>query len=91
MFLSSVRLAVENPGFTLGYEADAELPCWATICLVLLDLLLFLLHPIILRFQISSMTIQNVAIKKSRDKKQSPKGPFRYYEIKIFAFFYPTL
>ena len=67
MFLSSLKLTISNTGFTLGYDPNARLSTFKTVGLVCLDLVLFLLHPIILLFRISSLKIQQEAIKKSRD------------------------
>ena len=73
MMLSSISLTVANPGFTIGYEPNKKPSGCKTFGLVLVDLLLFLLHPTILQFQISSLRIQNESIKKSLDLNQSPK------------------
>ena len=73
MFLSSVRLMISNPGFTLGFEPNVKLSGTKTFCIVLADLALFLLHPIILQFNISSLKIQQKALKKSKDLNYSTK------------------
>ena len=73
MMLSSISLTVANSGFTIGYEPKKKPSRCKKFGLVFVDLLLFLLHPIILQFQISSLRIQNESIKKSLDLNQSPK------------------
>ena len=67
MFLSSLRLTVANPGFTLGFEPDAQLACCQKVGLSLLDLALFVLHPIILSIRISILQTQQEAIRKNRN------------------------
>ena len=49
------------------YDSNVLHSTFKTVGLVCLDLLLFLLHPMILLFRISSLEIQQEAIKKSRD------------------------
>ena len=71
MFLSSLRLTISNTGFTLGYDPNVKLPMFKTVGFIFVDLLLFLLHPIILVFRIASLKIQQEAIKKSRDLNKS--------------------
>ena len=73
MFLSSVRLTISNPGFILGNQPDKKLSNLEKSCAIFMDLLLFLLHPIILQIRISSLKLQQDAIKKSRDMNLSNK------------------
>ena len=73
MFLSSVRLTISNPGFILGNQPDKNLSNVEKSCAIFMDLLLFLLHPIILQIRISSLKLQQDAIKKSRDMNLSNK------------------
>ena len=73
MFLSSVRLTISNPGFILGNQPDKNLSNVEKSCAIFMDLLLFLLHPIILQIKISSLKLQQDAIKKSRDMNLSNK------------------
>ena len=73
MFLSSVRLTISNPGFILGNQQDKNLSNVEKSCAIFMDLLLFLLHPIILQIKISSLKLQQDAIKKSRDMNLSNK------------------
>ena len=73
MFLSSVRLTISNPGFILGNQPDKKLSNLEKSCAIFMDLLLFLLHPIILQIKISSLKLQQDAIKKSRDMNLSNK------------------
>ena len=71
MLLSSLRLTVANPGFTLGFEPDAQLECCQKVGLSLLDLAMFVLHPIILRVRISILQTQQEAIRKNRNLNRS--------------------
>ena len=73
MFLSSVRLTISNPGFILGNQPDKNLSNVEKSCAIFMDLLLFLLHPILLQIKISSLKLQQDAIKKSRDMNLSNK------------------
>ena len=73
MLLSSVRLTISNPGFTLGYEPEAKLSRMQHLGVIFVDLLLFLMHPIILQFKISSLKIQKKAIDQSFDMNLSAK------------------
>ena len=73
MFFSSVRLTISNPGFILGNQPDKKLSNVEKSCAIFIDLLLFLLHPIILQIKISSLKLQQDAIKKSRDMNLSNK------------------
>ena len=73
MFLSSVRLTISPPGFILGNQPDKNLSNVEKSCAIFMDLLLFLLHPIILQIKISSLKLQQDAIKKSRDMNLSNK------------------
>jgi hypothetical protein len=70
MFLSSLSLSISNPGFTFGYEPNTKMPCVASTCLILMDLAVFYLHPIILKFRISILKKQQERIKGSRDLRQ---------------------
>ena len=67
MFLSSLQLTLSNPGFTLGYEPEADLSGTESFCLVFLDLFFFYLHPIILKFRLSTLKMHQKGIKKSLD------------------------
>ena len=67
MFLSSLTLSISNPGFTFGYEPNTKMPCLASTCLILMDLAIFYLHPIILKWRISVLKKQQEGIKGSRD------------------------
>ena len=73
MFLSSLRLTLENTGFMLGYAPDDQLSGLKMAALMFIDLFLFILHPIILQFRISALDTQQEAIRKSRNLKQSEK------------------
>ena len=73
MFLSSLRLTLVNAGFMLGYAPDDQLSCLKIAALMSIDLLLFILHPITLRFRIAAIDTQQEAIRKSRDLNQSEK------------------
>ena len=76
MFISSLRLAISNPGFTFGFEPKKKwacLPILKIIGLILLDLSFFLLHPIILKMRTSSLIQEQEAIKESRNLKLSKK------------------
>ena len=76
MFISSLRLAISNPGFTFGFKPKkkwAFLPILKIVGLVLLDLSFFLVHPIILKMRTSSLIQEQEAIKESRNLKFSKK------------------
>ena len=67
MFLSSLTLSISNPGFTFGYKPNTKMSCLASTCLILMDLAIFYLHPIILKWRISVLKKQQEGIKGSRD------------------------
>ena len=69
MFLSSLTLSISNPGFTFGYEPNTKMSYLASTCLILMDLVVFYLHPIILKCRISILKKQQEGIKGSRDLK----------------------
>ena len=71
MFLSSLKLAIKSPGFTIGYECDDNTSNLTISGLVLLDLILFLIHPILLRFRASVLKKRQESIKESRDLRLS--------------------
>ena len=71
MFASSWSLAVSNPGFIFGFEPNTGLTEWEKIGFIILDLLFFLLHPIILKLRSSSLCQQQEAIKESLDLRLS--------------------
>ena len=73
MFLSSLTLSISNPGFTFGCEPNKDMNCMASVCLVLMDLSVFYLHPIILRWRISVLTKEQEGIDKSRNLALSQK------------------
>ena len=73
MFLSSLTLSISNPGFTFGCEPNKDMNCMASLCLVLMDLSVFYLHPIILRWRISVLTKEQEGIDKSRNLALSQK------------------
>ena len=71
MFASSWSLAVSNPGFIFGFEPNTGLTEWEKIGFIILDLIFFLLHPIILKLRSSSLCQQQEAIKESLDLRLS--------------------
>ena len=71
MFASSWSLAVSNPGFIFGFEPNTGLTVSEKIGFIILDLLFFLLHPIILKLRSSSLCQQQEAIKESLDLRLS--------------------
>ena len=71
MFASSWSLAVSNPGFIFGFEPSTGLTESEKIGFIILDLLFFLLHPIILKLRSSSLCQQQEAIKESLDLRLS--------------------
>ena len=73
MLLSSLRLSVSNPGFTFGFESNADVSNWEKAGLVFFDLLCFLIHPIMLKVKTSSLNKQQEAIKISRNVTLSEK------------------
>ena len=73
MFLSSLTLSISNPGFTFGCEPNNDMQCIASVCLTLMDLSIFYLHPIILRWRISVLTKEQEGIDKSRNLALSQK------------------
>ena len=73
MFLSSLTLSISNPGFTFGCEPNNDMQCIASVCLTLMDLSVFYLHPIILRWRISVLTKEQEGIDKSRNLALSQK------------------
>ena len=73
MFLSSLTLSISNPGFTFGCEPNNDMQCIASVCLTLMDLSVFYLHPIILRWRISVLTKEQEGIEKSRNLALSQK------------------
>ena len=73
MFLSSLRLTLSNPGFMLDYDPEDKHSKCLKAALILIDLVLFLFHPLILLVKISSLKMQQEAIKKSRDLNKSLK------------------
>ena len=73
MFLSSLTLSISNPGFTFGCEPNEDMQCIASVCLTLMDLSIFYLHPIILRWRISVLTKEQEGIDKSRNLALSQK------------------
>ena len=73
MFLSSLTLAISNPGFTFGCEPNDDMQCIASVCLILLDLCVFYLHPIILGWRISVLKKVQEGINKSRNLALSQK------------------
>ena len=73
MFLSSLTLSISNPGFTFGCEPNNDIQCIASVCLTLMDLSVFYLHPIILRWRISVLTKEQEGIDKSRNLAISHK------------------
>ena len=73
MLLSSLRLSVSNPGFTFGFESNADVSIWEKAGLVFFDLLCFLIHPIMLKVKTSSLIKQQEAIKTSRNVTLSEK------------------
>ena len=73
MFLSSLTLSISNPGFTFGCEPNNDMQCIASVGLTLMDLSIFYLHPIILRWRISVLTKEQEGIDKSRNLALSQK------------------
>ena len=73
MLLSSLRLSVSNPGFTFGFESNADVSNWEKAGLVFFDVLCFLIHPIMLKVKTSSLIKQQEAIKISRNVTLSEK------------------
>ena len=71
MFASSWSLAVSNPGFIFGFEPNTGLTESEKIGFIILDLIFFLLHPIILKLRSSSLCQQQEAIKESLDLRLS--------------------
>ena len=73
MLLSSLKQSVSNPGFTFGFESNADVSNWEKAGLVFFDLLCFLIHPIMLKVKTSSLNKQQEAIKISRNVTLSEK------------------
>ena len=73
MFLSSLTLSISNPGFTFGCEPNKDMQCMTSVCLTLMDLSIFYLHPIILRWRISVLTKEQEGIDKSKNLALSQK------------------
>ena len=73
MFLSSLRLSISKPGFMVGVDSELKLSNMETAGFVFVDLALFLFHPLILLFKISSLKIQQEAIRMSRDLNYSAR------------------
>ena len=88
MFASSWSLAISNPGFTFGLEPGTELTEWEEPGFILLDLLCFLVHPIVLKFRCSSLCQQQEAIKKSRDLRLSEQYDKNLAKITLLDRYY---
>ena len=71
MFASSWSLAISNPGFTFGVEPDTGMTELEKAGFIFLDLLCFLLHPMILKLRSSALSQKQEAIKESRDLRLS--------------------
>ena len=71
MFASSWSLAVSNPGFTFGFEPSTGMTALEKAGFIFLDLLCFLVHPMILKLRSSALSQKQEAIKESRDLKLS--------------------
>ena len=88
MFASSWSLAISNPGFTFGLEPGTELTEWEEPGFILLDLLCFLVHPIVLKFRCSSLCQQQEAIKKSLDLRLSEQYDKNLAKITLLDRYY---
>ena len=88
MFASSWSFAISNPGFTFGLEPGADLTEWEEPCFIFLDLLCFLVHPIVLKFRSSSLCQEQEAIEKSLDLRLSEQYDKNSAKITILDQFY---
>ena len=94
MFASSWSLAVSNPGFIFGFEPSTGLTESEKIGFIILDLIFFLLHPIILKLRSSSLCQQQEAIKESLDlrlSEQYEKNQAKIIELDKYYYSYKRL